>query len=129
LDKRQCTLQLLIRPEVKQPVPCLIFRGAPKPTGKKRTRDRREEEEEYERVGEGDVLVLWQKKAWADFDTCLKWTTEGLGKFVETQDELKTLPAGDIEQRLRVPVQQLDYKRQDECDRLWWPPRIEEIRQ
>jgi hypothetical protein len=32
LDKRQCTLQLLVRPLGKQPLPCLLFRGLPVPT-------------------------------------------------------------------------------------------------
>jgi hypothetical protein len=94
LDKRQCTLQLLIRPMGKQPKPCLIFRGPKVPTRAHLRRARAAEEEEYQKEGLGDVLVLWQPKAWADFDTCLEWTEKGLGEFVKSQDELKALPEG-----------------------------------
>lgn len=66
LDKRQCTLQLCIRAEGEQPKPCLIFRGQPH----KRTKDQKEEAKGYD----SDVYVLWQKSAWADGATCLKWT-------------------------------------------------------
>ena len=40
LDKRQCSLQLLIRPMGVQPRPCLISRGPPVPKGAKRLKKR-----------------------------------------------------------------------------------------
>jgi hypothetical protein len=75
-------------------VPCLIFRGAKKFKGKRnrwRIKARAKEEAEYKKVGQGDVLVLWQPKAWADLSTCVEWTEKGLGYFVCNQDELKEL--------------------------------------
>ena len=72
LDKRQCTLQLLIRPLGKQPKPVLIFRGALVP---KRACDRRKREEESKRYDD-DVEVIWQAKAWADTVTVVKWVQE-----------------------------------------------------
>jgi hypothetical protein len=78
LDKRQCTLQLLVRPLGKQPLPCLLFRGQPVPTQAWRLPLRNLEEELYDK----DVKVLWQAKAWADTETCVRWAEGPFGDFV-----------------------------------------------
>jgi hypothetical protein len=81
LDKRQCTLQLLIRPLGKQPKPVLIFRGAVVP---KRACDRRKRELEVARY-DPDVTVIWQLKAWADTTTCIKWANTCMKSFVDEE--------------------------------------------
>ena len=81
LEKRQCTLQLLIRALGKQPKPTLIFRGNPTPT---RAADRRKREEEAKDYDE-DVTVIWQKKAWADMDTCVRWSEVSFKEFMDEE--------------------------------------------
>ena len=71
LDKRQATLQLCIRARGEQPKPCLIFRG-----GQKRNKTQRDELKKYDE----DVVVPWQKNAWADTEVCLNWA-KLIGKF------------------------------------------------
>ena len=76
LDKRQATLQLLIRAEGVQPKPCLIFRGKPTHSGKRKA-NRENEANEYD----PDVSVIWQRKAWADSDTCVEWADKHYAGF------------------------------------------------
>ena len=69
LDKRFCTIQLCISSEAnlqgKQPVKiCIIFRS-----NSKGRRIKKSEIARYDRR----VAILWQKKAWADRETCLEW--------------------------------------------------------
>jgi hypothetical protein len=85
LDKRQATLQLLIRPLGTQPRPCLLFRGHAKP---KRACDRRKREEE-EKGYDQDVQVLWQAKAWADTATCIEWSRVCFKEFVDADAHIK----------------------------------------
>ena len=73
LDKRQATLQLLIRGQGEQPKPCLIFRGKPGRGSKAR--------QEEVKLYDSDVTVIWQKKAWADTDVCVDWATHEYGSF------------------------------------------------
>jgi hypothetical protein len=81
LDKRQATLQLLIRPYGKQPRPTLLFRGRAKPQGAKRRAKRREEEKEYD----DDVDAIWQAKAWANTEACVEWSWRNFKKFVDAE--------------------------------------------
>lgn len=78
LDKRQATLQLLIRGEGKQPKPVLIFRGKKTYTRPQDKEKRRKEEALYD----DDVLVLWQPQSWADTETCVEWATGPFTDFV-----------------------------------------------
>lgn len=78
LDKRQATLQLMVRPLGPQPLPCLLFRGAMEPNGPKRTITREQEELKYDK----DCVVLWQAKAWADTATCVAWAKGPFADFV-----------------------------------------------
>jgi hypothetical protein len=84
LDKRQATLQLLIRPKGKQPKPTLLFRGQATP---KRACDRRKREEEEKGYDE-DVNVLWQAKAWADTVTCVEWARKCFKIFVDEDSNI-----------------------------------------
>jgi hypothetical protein len=81
LDKRQATLQLLIRALGKQPKPCLLFRGCPELKRQYDKDNRVREEAEYD----DDVVVLWQAKAWADTKTCVKWAEGAFAEFVESE--------------------------------------------
>jgi hypothetical protein len=78
LDKRQATLQLLIRGEGKQPKPVLIFRGKKHYTRPCDKDKRAKESELYDK----DVEVLWQPKSWADTETCVEWAEGSLADFV-----------------------------------------------
>ena len=83
LDKRQGTLQLVIRPLGRQPKPCLLFRGTP--TAKmKRDYDRKNRETE-EGLYDPDIDVLWQAKAWADTVTCIEWAEGPFKAFVDAE--------------------------------------------
>jgi hypothetical protein len=86
LEKRQCTLQLLIRAEGRQPKPCLIFRGNPSPKGH-HLKLREEEAKHYDE----DVRVMWQRKAWADTDTCVAWAETVLEECIEDDLEDKAV--------------------------------------
>jgi hypothetical protein len=79
LDKRQATLQLLIRPMGVQPKPTLLFRGQVKPKRACDQRKRAEEEKGYD----PDVNVIWQAKAWADTVTCVEWSRTSFKEFVD----------------------------------------------
>ena len=128
LEKRQCTLQLLIRPMDQQPVPCLIFKGTPTANMKRQCdlSKRKEETKRYwEKVAreldpdgqyqegyyDGCVLVLWQKKAWADESVCLEWADRGFGSFIKKEktetplllaDNLKQQVSHDYHPRLQL---------------------------
>ena len=65
LEKRQATQQLVIRPEGEQSVkPTIVFRGLGKISPK--------EAQEYDKC----VHVLFQKNAWIDESTNIKWTKD-----------------------------------------------------
>ena len=81
LDKRQCTLQLMIRALGKQAKPCLLFRGKAEQSRDHDLRARALEEAQYD----PDVRVLWQAKAWADTDTCVRWANGPFAEFVKDQ--------------------------------------------
>ena len=81
LDKRQCTLQLCIRALGEQPKPVLIFRGMARHKRQCDRDKRAAEEAQYDT----DCYVLWQKKAWADTDTCIAWAATMLKDFVNAQ--------------------------------------------
>ena len=87
LDKRQATLQLLIRGEGRQPKPVLIFRGKKTYTRQCDKEKRQKEEAEYDR---DHVEVLWQPKSWADTETCVEWANGPFTEFVK--EELKGDP-------------------------------------
>ena len=93
-DKRQATLQCLIRPRGKQPKPVLLFRGAPTPKRAHDQRKRAEEENGYD----PDCIVLWQAKAyactWADTATCIEWAQTAFKGFVEEAVEIA--PADEV---------------------------------
>ena len=78
LDKRQATLQLMIRAEGKQPKPVLIFRGKKHYTRDCDIRKRDAETTQYDK----DVEVLWQRKSWADTETCVEWAGGSFASFV-----------------------------------------------
>jgi hypothetical protein len=78
LDKRQATLQLLVRALGRQPKPCLLFKGAPVPGEQWRKHVRAAEMLQYDK----DVVVLWQAKAWADSATCVVWAKGPFADFV-----------------------------------------------
>ena len=78
LDKRQCSLQLLIRPMGVQPKPCLIFRGAAK-MNKRNQKQRTAEMKLHEANG---VVAKWQRSAWADTDFSVEWGHDAFGTFV-----------------------------------------------
>jgi hypothetical protein len=86
LEKRQCTLQLCIRPIGKQCEPCLLFRGAasfkPKKDGDKSQLQKARESEEAEY--DPDVFVVWQKKAWADLAASLVWVQDFFSNWVQS---------------------------------------------
>ena len=64
---------MMIRPRGKQPKPVLIFKGSPGYW------EEHEERESYD----PDVGVHFQKKAWADRDTCNAWAKKELKTFME----------------------------------------------
>ena len=85
LDKRQATLQLIIRAEGKQPKPVLIFRGQKHYNeGQEHWEKKRAEETE---LYDPDVEVLWQAKSWADTDTCVEWAKGAFKDFVKDEIE------------------------------------------
>jgi hypothetical protein len=95
LDKRQCTLQLLVRPLGKEPLPCLLFRGLQVPTQEFRRDIRDLETELYDK----DCNVLWQAKAWADTETSVLWAK---GPFVDfVREHLGGGPSLVLEENIR----------------------------
>ena len=78
LDKRQATLQLVIRPMGKQMPPCLLFKGSPTLSGK----PLQKRNAEIACYPEGmRKHVFWQKKAWMDMKTNSAWTKSALKEF------------------------------------------------
>lgn len=67
LEKRQATLQLLLRARSRQPKPAVIFRG----TGQRITGAERA-------AYDPDVHVYFQPKAWADTNFCVQWARRSL---------------------------------------------------
>ena len=74
LEKRQCTLQIVFRPEGKQPRICIVFRG--------KGRISEDERENYHK----DVDVLFQDCAWVDTDTSLEWINTTFSECVKDLD-------------------------------------------
>ena len=76
LDKRQCTLQLCIRPSDSQPVPAaIIFRG--------KGRVKVEELKSYD----PRVHVFWQKNGWMDKKVALQWVEKTFSPAVDKSHE------------------------------------------
>ena len=75
LDKRQCSLQVMFRPEGKQPALSVIFRG-------KGLRISQEEKEAWH----PDVQVFFQTNAWMDHKVNMEWTEKVLFKFIEEEN-------------------------------------------
>lgn len=79
LDKRFCTLQVCICADTQQPVKLtIIFRSA-----SKGDRIGAKEKKQYD----SRVHVLWQKKAWADRETCVEWAKEVFRRGTSRADE------------------------------------------
>ena len=70
LDKRQCTLQVMVRGDGRQPRLTIIFRGK----GKRIREDER-------LAWHPNVDVYFQENAWVDTKTCMDWTNNTLKKF------------------------------------------------
>ena len=70
LDKRQCTLQICVRPVGKQPPIAVIFRGK----GKRISEDEKG-------AWHPDVKVYFQESAWPDGQFCEDWVTKMLTDF------------------------------------------------
>ena len=75
LDKRQCSLQVMFRPEGEQPQISIIFRG-------KGLRISQEEKDAWH----PDVQVFFQTNAWMDQKVNMEWTEKVLFKFVEKEN-------------------------------------------
>ena len=74
LEKRQCSLQVMFRPEGQQPKLAIIFRGQ----GKRISEDEKS-------AWHKDVDVFFQPNAWLDQFVCKKWCDESLIPFVKEQ--------------------------------------------
>ena len=74
LDKKQYSLQVMFRPEGKQPRLAIIFRG-------KRKRISLDEGLAWH----PDVDVFFQEKGWMNTKFCLEWTEKSLTKFVNDE--------------------------------------------
>lgn len=108
LDKRQATLQLVIRPMGKQMPPCLLFKGSPNLTGKA-LQNRQKEVACY--PPEMREHVFWQPKAWMDMKTNSAWTKRALKVFRDSEisdadclflcDNLNSQTTDDFQQELR----------------------------
>ena len=67
LDKRQCTLQVMVRGDGRQPPLTITFRGK----GKRIREDER-------LAWHPNVNVYFQENAWVDTKTCMDWTNNTL---------------------------------------------------
>ena len=74
LDKRQCSLQVALRPEGLQPKLGIIFRG--------KGRVSPEERAAYHK----SVDVFFQDKAWADTTVSIDWINKTLSRVVDDED-------------------------------------------
>eukprot|EP00794_Sanderia_malayensis_P008583 gene8583-9501_t len=76
LDKRQCTLQLCIRPTDVQPVPpAVIFRG------------KGNIKEEELKLHDPRVNVFWQKNGWMDKEVAQQWVEKTFSPSVDKSQE------------------------------------------
>ena len=73
LDKQECSLQILYRPEGKQPKLRIIFRGKGRVT--------MDENLAYHK----SVNVFFQTNTWIDIDVCSKWIDTTLSIFVKDE--------------------------------------------
>lgn len=79
LEKRQCSLQVMIRGDGKQPRLAVVFRG-------------KGNVKPHERLAwHPKVEVYFQANAWMDTETCLKWAKNTLRKFTEEENLSKFL--------------------------------------
>ena len=79
LEKRQCSLQVMIRGDGTQPRLAVVFRG-------------KGNVKPYERSAwHPKVDVYFQENAWMDTETCLKWSRNTLSKFLQEQNLSKFL--------------------------------------
>ena len=74
LEKRQCTLQICLRPEGQQPRVGIIFRGLGK-------RISAVEKSSWHQ----QVDVFFQQNAWADTEFCVKWVEKTLKPVVDSR--------------------------------------------
>ena len=107
LDKRQCTLHLLIRGRGKQAKPVLIFKGSPGYW----------EEHDERKSYDSDVDVHFQKKAWADRDTCNAWVRNELKSFMEEVRADLNLERDDDEEIALLLADNLDAQTHEEFRR------------
>ena len=89
---------MMIRPRGKQPKPVLIFKGSPGYW------EEHEERESYD----PDVGVHFQKKAWADRDTCNAWAKKELKTFLEEVRAEQKLADDDEEPAILLLADNLD---------------------
>ena len=73
LDKRQCTMQVMFRPEGNQPKLGIIFRGKGRVTMDEKL------------AWHPSVDVFFQKNAWLDSEVCKKWIDSSLKRFAEEE--------------------------------------------
>lgn len=73
LDKRQCTLQVMFRPEGNQPRLAIIFRGKGRVTMDEKL------------AWYPNVDVFFQENAWVDGEVCKKWIDSTLKNFIEEE--------------------------------------------
>ncbi|XP_065658758.1 jerky protein homolog-like [Hydra vulgaris] len=74
LEKRQCSLQIMFRPEGEQPKLAIIFRGQ----GKRISKDEK-------LAWHKDIHVYFQQNAWLDQNVCKHWCDKTLLPFVKEQ--------------------------------------------
>ena len=74
LEKRQCSLQVMVRGEGQQPRLAIIFRGR----GRVKPHERQ--------AWHPKVDVYFQANAWMDTETCMKWKQNTLKKFTEDEN-------------------------------------------
>ena len=115
LDKRFCTLQVCICQEPnsqgKQPIKiCVIFRS-----NSKGRRIKKSEKAQYDRR----VAVLWQKKAWADRETCLEWAKDVFRRGTSRSDT-KILFMDNLDGQTNEEF--MEYLKEDCETKAWFGP-------
>ena len=73
LDKRQCSLQVMVRGEGKQPKLAIVFRGK----GHVKPHERQ--------AWHPKVDVYFQPNGWVDTPTCMQWTEKTLQNFIKDE--------------------------------------------
>eukprot|EP00794_Sanderia_malayensis_P001363 gene1363-1504_t len=118
LDKRQCTLQLCIRPTDVQPVPpAVIFR------------DKGNIKEEELKLHDPQVNVFWQKNGWMDKEVAQQRICLQLSKKSQhlvyplppsSTDKLQPVDAGEGRQMQKLIGEQLDKYLEDAANMKAW---------